>query len=358
MIQTSIEIAKSAAKQKVKSWIWRFILLHAPLLLPIVLVVLLLLAIFSSFLILAGAELRTDTSTWEWDTEGTYQLAPGGTAKVSKDVLRWEPLVRKYAQKHGLESYVGIILALIQQESSGRSLDVMQSSESIGLPPGAITDPEYSIEVGMNHFASVLKKANGDIKLALQSYNFGPGFIDYAKARGGYSKEVAIAFSRMQAAKLGWSSYGDVNYVDHVLRYYQGSTESVPVAGSGGQSFDVDAVHNIMRQYLGWSYVWGGRKPSHGGFDCSGLIEYAFGKIGKNLSGTAATQYSKTVPVPESQAKPGDLVFFSTYKPGPSHVGMYVGNGKFINSNDGGVEYSSVAAWKKAYPFLGFRRVK
>ncbi|WP_051330944.1 NlpC/P60 family protein [Aneurinibacillus terranovensis] len=205
-----------------------------------------------------------------------------------------------------------------------------------------------------------LKKAGGDIKLALQSYNFGPGFIDYAKARGGYSKEVAIEFSHMEASRLGWSSYGDVDYVDHVLQYYQGSTESVLVGNfpAGGQSFDVNAVHNIMRQYLGWPYVWGGRSPGAGGFDCSGLIEYAFGKIGKNLSGDAQTQFDKTVPVPESQIKPGDLVFFSTYKAGPSHVGMYVGNGQFINSNNSGVQYSSVDAWKKLYPFLGFRRVK
>jgi soluble lytic murein transglycosylase-like protein len=358
VIETSVEIAKSVAKQKAKSWLWRFILANIPILLPIALIAILLIAIFSSFLMLSMSEPTTDDFTIPGMT-GSYEIAPGGTAVVSKDVLRWEPLVRKYAKQYGLESYVGILLALIQQESSGTQLDVMQSSESIGLPPGAITDPEYSIQVGMKHFDKVLRMADGDIRLALQSYNFGTGFIDYAKARGGYSKEVAIAFSRMQAAKLGWSRYGDVNYVDHVLRYYKGSLDTVPAGGGNGtQSFDFNAVHNIMRQYLGWDYIWGGRSPKAGGFDCSGLMEYAFGKVGKDLSGTAATQFNKTVPVAESQIQPGDLVFFSTIKAGPSHVGMYVGDGKFINSNDKGVQYSSVATWKKIYPFLGFRRVK
>jgi cell wall-associated NlpC family hydrolase len=293
-----------------------------------------------------------------------YQLAPGGIAQVSPEVLRWEPLVRKYAQQQGLESYVGILLALIQQESSGTQLDVMQSSESIGLPAGSITDPEYSINVGLDHFDAVLKESGGELKLALQSYNFGRGFIAYAKSKGGYSNEAAAAFSQMQAAKLGWPSYGDVDYVDHVLRYYRGGTDSVavqgnfPPIGKGEQSFHVGQVHDVMKQYLGRPYVWGGRSPAAGGFDCSGLLEYAFGKIGKDLSGTAEDQFRKTVPVPESQIQPGDLVFFSTYKPGPSHVGMYVGNGQFINSNDGGLEYSSVDTWKKAYPFLGVRRVK
>ncbi|MGM0874728.1 MAG: lysozyme family protein [Bacillota bacterium] len=136
--------------------------------------------------------------------------------------MRYEPLVTKYAQKYGIESYVQLLLAKIMQESGGRLPDVMQSSESIGLPRNTIVDPEFSIDVGVKYFASVLKSAKGDIKLALQSYNFGGGFIPYAQERGGYSKEVAVAFSNMMASKLGWSRYGDVNYVDNVLRYLSG----------------------------------------------------------------------------------------------------------------------------------------
>ncbi|MEH6908403.1 bifunctional lytic transglycosylase/C40 family peptidase [Neobacillus drentensis] len=283
----------------------------------------------------------------------------GGTAQVAADVLRYEPLIRKYAEEYGIGEYVGLIMALIQQESGGRHLDVMQSSESIGLPPGTITDPEYSIQIGVEHFAKVMKQAKGDINLALQSYNFGNGFIDYALQRGGYSKKTASEFSQLMAAKMGWSGYGDVNYVEHVLRYYNGENDSVVVVGDGTQRFDVEEVLAIMNQFLGRPYVWGGRTPAAGGFDCSGLIEYTFAQVGIELSGTAQSQYDKTIPVPEDQIKPGDLVFFSTYKPGASHVGMYVGDGKFINSNDSnGTSYSSVEQWKSLYPFLGFRRIQ
>ncbi|WP_338021754.1 hypothetical protein [Bacillus pakistanensis] len=81
--------------------------------------------------------------------------------------------------------------------------------------------------------------------------------MGYALERGGYSKEVAIEFSNMMAAKMGWSRYGDVHYVEHVLRYYNAGNGSVVVGGDGTQSFDVEEVHNIMKQFLGRPYVWG-----------------------------------------------------------------------------------------------------
>jgi cell wall-associated NlpC family hydrolase len=283
----------------------------------------------------------------------------GGTAQVSAEVLRYEPLIRKYAEEYGIGEYVGLIMALIQQESGGRHLDVMQSSESIGLPPRTITDPEYSIQIGVKYFSEVMKRAKGDINLALQSYNFGNGFTQYALERGGYSKEVAIQFSQMMSAKMGWSRYGDVDYVDHVLRYYNGGNGSVVVTGDGTQSFNVEEVHDIIKEFLGLPYVWGGRTPAAGGFDCSGLLEYAFAQVGIDMYGTAQSQYNKTIPVPEDQIKPGDLVFFSTYKPGASHVGMYVGEGQFLNANgSNGTSYSSVEEWENLYPFLGFRRIQ
>lgn len=64
---------------------------------------------------------------------------------------------------------------------------------------------------------------------------FGDGFIGYALERGGYSKEVATQFSYRMAAREGWSRYGDVPYVDHVMQYYNGGNGSVVVMGDGSQ---------------------------------------------------------------------------------------------------------------------------
>jgi hypothetical protein len=157
------------------------------------------------------------------------------------------------------------------------------------------------------------------------------------------------------AARTGWSRYGDINYVDHVMRYYSPENGTVVVSGNGTQSFDVEEVHSIMKQYLELPYVWGGRTPAAGGFDCSGLLEYAFAQVGIDLYGTAQSQYNKTRPVPEDQIKPGDLVFSSTYKPGASHVGMYVGDGQFINANGGGgTSYSCGRGYILSWALGGF----
>ena len=69
------------------------------------------------------------------------------------------------------------------------------------------------------------------------------------------------------------------HYVDHVMQYYNSGNGSVVVMGDSSQSFDVEEVHNIMKQYLSRPYVWGGRTPAAGGYDCSGLLEYAFSKV-------------------------------------------------------------------------------
>ncbi len=94
--------------------------------------------------------------------------------------------------------------------------------------PNSITDPEYSIDVGIQALANALQMAGVEspidlehISLALQGYNFGNGYISWALANyGGYSELNAIEFSDMMAARLGWSGYGDKAYVSHVLRYY------------------------------------------------------------------------------------------------------------------------------------------
>lgn len=94
--------------------------------------------------------------------------------------------------------------------------------------PNEIPDPEYSIDVGIQNFVACLREAGvespldmNNIKLALQGYNYGNGYISWAKENyGGYTYANAVEFSTMMAERNGWSSYGDKEYVSHVLRYY------------------------------------------------------------------------------------------------------------------------------------------
>ena len=152
---------------------------------------------------------------------------------VSAEVEAYTPIIRIYAQQYGVGEYVELIKAIMMQESGGRGLDPMQASESgyntrYPHSPNAITDPEYSIDVGVQTIADSLQQADvespidmDNIKLALQGYNYGNGFISWARANyGRYSTIAAIEFSDMMAVRMGWSGYGDKQYPAHVLRYY------------------------------------------------------------------------------------------------------------------------------------------
>ena len=153
-------------------------------------------------------------------------------SSVSAEVEAYEPLIRQYANQYGIGEYVELIKAIMMQESGGRGLDPMQCSEGsfntkYPKQPNGITDPEYSISCGVQEIKSCLERAGvknpldmENIKLALQSYNYGNGYLEWAKARGGYTLANAAEFSDMMAQRMGWSSYGDKQYVPHVLQYY------------------------------------------------------------------------------------------------------------------------------------------
>ncbi len=83
-------------------------------------------------------------------------------------------------------------------------------------------------------------------------------------------------------------------------------------------------------RFKGVPYSFGGTTPR--AFDCSGYVQYVFKQHRAILPRTADQQYEKGMYVTQSQLQPGDLVFFSTYEPGASHVGIYAGAGKFWNA--------------------------
>ena len=160
--------------------------------------------------------------------EGRSAYAP-----VSAEVETYRPLIRLYAAQHGIPEYEDLIAAVMMQESGGQGTDPMQCSEcgfNTRYPhyPNGITDPEYSIDVGIQNLADCMHLSGVEspidldhISLALQGYNYGSGYISWALANyGGYSELNAIEFSDMMAARSGSSGYGDKAYVSHVLRYY------------------------------------------------------------------------------------------------------------------------------------------
>jgi cell wall-associated NlpC family hydrolase len=116
----------------------------------------------------------------------------------------------------------------------------------------------------------------------------------------------------------------------------------------------------IAQKQLNIPYLWGGTSPTKG-FDCSGLVQYSYKKNNVKLPRTAAQQYAATKPVHPTAAKSGDLVFFKNTgkRRGITHVGLYLGNGKFIHAPRKGktVEITKVDHRYWGKHIAGFRRV-
>ncbi|KGP74233.1 C40 family peptidase [Pontibacillus yanchengensis] len=112
-----------------------------------------------------------------------------------------------------------------------------------------------------------------------------------------------------------------------------------------------DVIQGLVataKQYIGVPYQWGGESPD--GFDCSGFLQFVFQKQGISIPRTISTIYPAGTEIHTPQR--GDLVFFETYKEGPSHAGIYLGDDRFIHaSSSQGVTISSMnnVYWEPRY---------
>ncbi|MDP5284092.1 NlpC/P60 family protein [Shouchella clausii] len=116
----------------------------------------------------------------------------------------------------------------------------------------------------------------------------------------------------------------------------------------------VSGLISSAQSAIGVPYAWGGTSMS--GFDCSGFIQYIFRQNGVSVPRTASEQWNKGTSV--SSPSVGDVVFFETYKAGPSHNGIYIGDNKFIHAGSSrGVEVADMnnSYWKPRY--LGAKRL-
>ena len=110
------------------------------------------------------------------------------------------------------------------------------------------------------------------------------------------------------------------------------------------------AIYKEAQKYVGTPYVWGGSTPETG-FDCSGYVCWVYNQNGYNVGRTTANGlWNKSQHISETEAKPGDLVFFEgTYDtPGKSHVGIYLGNGMMVSAGDP-IKYANIHSsyWQK-----------
>ncbi|EZP75154.1 NLP/P60 protein [Parageobacillus genomosp. 1] len=169
------------------------------------------------------------------------------------------------------------------------------------------------------------------------------GYFTYPKITGYYGTITADAVKAFQR---------DVNL--KVTGIVDTATYERLIGKAPARKLDVIELVADAAELLGTPYVWGGQTPEIG-FDCSGFVVYLFKKQGISLPRTVAMIWN----VGKSVSSPsvGDMVFFETYKQGPSHVGIYIGNNQFIHSGvSTGVTISNLnnSYWKARY--LGAKR--
>lgn len=118
------------------------------------------------------------------------------------------------------------------------------------------------------------------------------------------------------------------------------------------------AIVDYAKKFLGKPYKWGASNGKS--FDCSGFAMYIYDNFDISLGHGADLQFKKGKKVDKADLQPGDAVFFTTYKKSASHVGIFIGNNKFIHASSSGgkviITDLNTAYYKKRY--LGARRYK
>ena len=302
------------------------------------------LALFLIFVMTLGVVSIINTaiggSTSSSTDSGT--ISGGGGAQVSQEVEQYREEIKSELDKHGKGEHTDLLLALMMQESGGRGNDPMQASESKCGYIGCITSPDESIEYGVKHFLSVMEQANNDVNLTLQSYNFGGGFIDYALKNGGsYTKELAISFSQMMYQKLAHTGiykchrpsaiehsacYGDIEYVDAVLKYLPSAVGGSSQDLADGLASPVGTTLRVTSNY-GWRNIGAGPEHHDGiDFGCNESVSIHSALDGKVVhAGTSsgAPGYGNFVTVQH------DTNLFTTY----AHLSkIQIGNGLSVKS--------------------------
>ena len=269
--------------------------------------------------------------------------------------------------------------------------DVVLLQRALGIPADGIFGPQtlhavkrfqraHSLlvdgQVGPHTWAALHAEATGSsTEIVIRVHDVGPAVAVLQRALGipadgEFGPQTLHAVKRFQAAHgllvdgqvgprtraaLHMAASSDFHYVAPV-RHTTAHSEHRPSHHRRHRPAHASTLAEravaLARAELGVPYVWGGESPS--GFDCSGLVQYVYGRLGVALPRVAADQYGAGRHVSRSDLRPGDLVFFD----GLGHVGIYIGGGRFIHAPHTGtvVQISSLTGWY-ADMYVGATRV-
>ncbi|WP_176285349.1 lysozyme family protein [Enterococcus mundtii] len=188
------------------------------------------------------------------ESTGYHDVGGGITGSLispPETILQWEEEVKKACKKYNISGYENVILSIIWEETGGLpvkigagengyvkiSRDIMQSSESLGLPPNSIETEEESIDAGVKYFSeglNLVEEYNLDKRVAIQAYNYGHAFIKWlVESELDYNFDVAKIFSR-EKSKGATVSYRNpvATRLGYTWRYVYGNMFYVPLVTS------------------------------------------------------------------------------------------------------------------------------
>ncbi|HEY4346269.1 MAG TPA: NlpC/P60 family protein [Gaiellaceae bacterium] len=192
---------------------------------------------------------------------------------------------------------------------------------------------QHAIEVRIGERKSLLSSLNGEVAHLVAAQ-------EAAAQRAARAAQPVAAIAQTQTAQVFTQTPIGATAVTP-----EGAAVIPPPSHSG--------VVGVAMGYIGTPYVWAGASP--GGFDCSGLVMYAYQQVGVSLPHSSYAMASDGVAVSKDQLQPGDIVFFD----GNGHVGIYIGGGEFVHAPHTGtdVQVSSLDEGSYAASYDGARRV-
>jgi cell wall-associated NlpC family hydrolase len=326
----------------------------------------------------------TDPTTGATTTATTATTAATGTTAVAgsgADATQYDSMIVQAAQANGVDP--ALLKALVRAESNFNP-SAVSGAGAIGLTqlmPGTAAglgvqnayDPMQSLMGGARYLHNALQEFNGDESLALAAYNAGSGAV---KKYGGippYSETQAyvprvLGYAQQFRAE-GFGSTTGATPTANVATVPTTTTTAAAIPGSAAglavqgatqaaTSAGAQTAISVAQRFLGTPYKWGGSSPATG-FDCSGLVQYAYSQAGVKLPRVAADQYNVGTPIDRNQLQPGDIVFFKDSSGYVHHEGLYLGGGKFLHAPHTGdvVKISSLDEPYYAGQFAGGRRV-
>lgn len=259
--------------------------------------------------------------------------------------------IRTFQKKHGIYAD-GVMGAKTYAVLMKKNMPENKTIRFVNKTEDLVEGPVVANVATANHEVRTIQQA-----LVRQGYAvdvdgvFGPGTeqaLRRFQARRGLTVDGVIGPETFYALTGQVLASGSV----HV-----GNTAELNVAPTGSArsaSATVRRLLGVAQRYMGTPYVFGGTTPS--GFDCSGFTRYVFSEVGVSLPRMADAQYSMGTSVSQEKLRPGDLVFFTTYTPGVSHVGIYLGKRQFINASNDGVSVADLNSTYWAQRYIGAKR--